>query len=55
MLQHVFDPPPTSLAVPWGYLLTLLAVIAGIGVVSAVCARRLVLRLPLSSVLRAER
>jgi putative ABC transport system permease protein len=52
MLQHVFDPPPDALAVPWAYLLELggAAVLATL-VATALAARGL-RRLPLGSVLR---
>ena len=29
VLTGVFDPPPSSLAVPWSYLLALIALVAG--------------------------
>jgi putative ABC transport system permease protein len=43
VLAGVFDPPPTSLAVPWGYLaliagLTVLALV-GVGVAAARVSR----------------
>jgi putative ABC transport system permease protein len=42
MLQHVFDPPPDRLAVPWGYLaeLSLAGVLGGLLAI-ALAARRL--------------
>jgi putative ABC transport system permease protein len=52
MLQHVFDPPPDHLAVPWGYLLGLGgAAIAATGLAVALAARGL-RRLPLGAILR---
>ena len=52
MLQHVFDPPPDTLAVPGTYLLELAgAAIAATVVAVAVSARGL-RRLPLGAVLR---
>jgi putative ABC transport system permease protein len=52
MLQHVFDPPPDSLAVPWGYL----GELAGASVLATLLATALAVRglrrLPLGSVLR---
>ncbi|HKT82875.1 MAG TPA: ABC transporter permease, partial [Solirubrobacterales bacterium] len=54
MLQHVFDPPPDHLAVPWGFLALLaLGALAGAGVAFAIAARAL-RRLPLGSVLREQ-
>jgi putative ABC transport system permease protein len=54
MLQHVFDPPPDHLALPWGYLGALIgAALAGAGVAIATAARGLS-RLPLGSILREE-
>jgi putative ABC transport system permease protein len=52
MLQHVFDPPPDSLALPWAYL----AELAGSAIVvtaaaTAITASRL-RRLPLGELLR---
>ncbi|MFL5782891.1 MAG: FtsX-like permease family protein [Thermoleophilaceae bacterium] len=52
MLQHVFDPPPDTLTVPWGFLLEL----AGAAVLATLLATALAVRglrrLPLGSVLR---
>jgi putative ABC transport system permease protein len=54
MLQHVFDPPPDHLAVPWKFLALLaLAAIVGAWLAAAVAARSL-RRLPLGTVLREE-
>ena len=54
MLQHVFDPPPDHLAVPWAYLGELaLAALAGGGLAAALAARSL-RRLPLGETLREE-
>jgi putative ABC transport system permease protein len=54
MLQHVFDPPPDHLAVPWGFLGLLgLAAIAG-GLLAAAVAARALRRLPLGEILREE-
>ena len=40
MLQHVFDPPPDSLAVPWRYLAELAgAALVGTVVAGAIAAR----------------
>jgi putative ABC transport system permease protein len=52
MLQHVFDPPPDHLAVPWGYLAGLgLAAVAS-AVVAIAVAAGLLRRLPLGATLR---
>jgi putative ABC transport system permease protein len=54
MLQHVFDPPPDQLAIPWGFLgILALAAVAGALLAAAVAARSL-RRLPLGAVLREE-
>jgi putative ABC transport system permease protein len=54
MLQHVFDPPPDSLAVPW----TFLGLLAGAAIVAAVGAGALAVRgirrLPLGEILREQ-
>jgi putative ABC transport system permease protein len=54
MLQHVFDPPPDHLAVPWGFLgLLLLGAVLG-GVLAAAVAARGLRRLPLGTILREQ-
>jgi putative ABC transport system permease protein len=54
MLQHVFDPPPDHLAVPWKFLALLaLAAVAGAWLAAVVAARSL-RRLPLGTVLRED-
>jgi putative ABC transport system permease protein len=54
MLQHVFDPPPDHLAIPWGFL-GLLVVAAAVGaVLAAAVAARSLRRLPLGAILREE-
>jgi putative ABC transport system permease protein len=54
MLQHVFDPPPDRLAVPWGFLAGLGgAALAGCLVAAALAALQ-VRRLPLAAILREE-
>ena len=54
MLQHVFDPPPDHLAVPWGFL----GGLAGAAVARRRCSRprrrRGLARLPLGAILREE-
>ena len=54
MLQHVFDPPPDNLAIPWRYLAELLAgALAGCVLAGAVAARGLA-RMPLGAILREQ-
>ncbi|HEY0316759.1 MAG TPA: FtsX-like permease family protein [Solirubrobacterales bacterium] len=54
MLQHVFDPPPDHLAVPWGFLALLaLGALAGALLAGAVAANSL-RRLRLGSILREQ-
>ena len=54
MLQHVFDPPPDQLAIPWAYL----GELAGAAVVStalgAAITARWLRRLPLGTLLREQ-
>ncbi|HEY4411673.1 MAG TPA: ABC transporter permease [Gaiellaceae bacterium] len=54
MLQHVFDPPPDRLAVPWAYLGGLggAAILGGLAAVAL--AAFLIRRLPLGAILREE-
>jgi putative ABC transport system permease protein len=54
MLQHVFDPPPDHLAIPWAYLGELAgAAIAATTVAALITAYRL-RRLPLGALLREQ-
>ena len=54
MLQHVFDPPPDALSVPWLFLGGLAAAaILGAALAIAVAVRGL-RRLPLGSILREQ-
>jgi putative ABC transport system permease protein len=54
MLQHVFDPPPDSLAIPWRYLGELVAgAVAGSVVAGGLAARGLA-RMPLGAILREQ-
>jgi putative ABC transport system permease protein len=54
MLQHVFDPPPDALAVPWRYLAELgLGAILATGLSTLVAAWHL-RRLPLGQLLREQ-
>jgi putative ABC transport system permease protein len=54
MLQHVFDPPPDALAIPWGYL----AALGGAAVIATLAATWLasrgLRRLPLGAILREQ-
>jgi putative ABC transport system permease protein len=54
MLQHVFDPPPDHLAIPWEFLgLLALGGLAGAAIACAIATRSL-RRLPLGAVLREQ-
>jgi putative ABC transport system permease protein len=54
MLQHVFDPPPDHLAIPWGYVAGLAgAAIAAAAVAIAIVGARL-RRLSLGAILREQ-
>jgi putative ABC transport system permease protein len=52
MLQHVFDPPPDHLAVPWGYLAGLAGAAVGAAIIAIALAARGLRRLRLGTVLR---
>lgn len=54
MLQHVFDPPPESLAVPWRYLAELAGAAALATVLAVAAAGRGLARMPLGAALREE-
>jgi putative ABC transport system permease protein len=54
MLQHVFDPPPEQLAVPWTYLAELGASAVAATALAVVIAGRRLRRLPLSRLLREQ-
>ena len=54
MLQHVFDPPPDTLAIPWGFLGGLAGAAMLGGLVATALAMRALRRLPLGSVLREQ-
>ena len=54
MLQHVFDPPPDHLAVPWRFFLGLAGAAIVAGLVATSLATLAVRRLPLGAVLREE-
>jgi putative ABC transport system permease protein len=54
MLQHVFDPPPDHLAVPWAFLGGLgFAAVAG-GLAAAAVVALQIRRLPIGAILREE-
>ena len=54
MLQHVFDPPPDHLAVPWAFLAGLGAAAVAGGLIAAALATLQIRRLPLGAILREE-
>ncbi|HMJ00202.1 MAG TPA: ABC transporter permease [Gaiellaceae bacterium] len=54
MLQHVFDPPPDHLAVPWSFLGGLAGAALAGTTIAAVVAARAVRSMPLGAILREE-
>jgi putative ABC transport system permease protein len=54
MLQHVFDPPPDALAIPWGYLAGLGGAAIAATLVATALALRGLRRLPLGAILREQ-
>jgi putative ABC transport system permease protein len=54
MLQHVFDPPPDHLAVPWAFLLGLGGAALAGGIIAAALAALQIRRLPLGAILREQ-
>jgi putative ABC transport system permease protein len=54
MLQHVFDPPPDHLALPWGFLLGLGGAAVAGGLTAAALAALQIRRLPLGAILREQ-
>ena len=54
MLQHVFDPPPDHLAVPWAFLGSLAGAAVLGGIVAVALASRGLSRLRLGTILREE-
>jgi putative ABC transport system permease protein len=54
MLQHVFDPPPDRLAVPWRFLGGLGGAALAGGLIAAALAALLIRRLQLGEILREE-
>jgi putative ABC transport system permease protein len=54
MLQHVFDPPPDHLAIPWAYLGELAGAAAVMTALAALITARRLRRLPLGALLREQ-
>jgi putative ABC transport system permease protein len=54
MLQHVFDPPPDHLAVPWAYLGELAGAATAMTLIAALITARRLRRLPLGALLREQ-
>jgi putative ABC transport system permease protein len=54
MLQHVFDPPPDHLAVPWDFLGGMFGAAAAATLVAVALAGRRLRRLPLGRLLREQ-
>jgi putative ABC transport system permease protein len=54
MLQHVFDPPPDHLAIPWGFLFELAGAALLATIAAAMLAGRGLRRLPLGEILREQ-
>lgn len=52
MLQHVFDPPPDTLAIPWRFLGALSGAAVVAGAVAIALVARGIRRLPLGAILR---
>ena len=54
ILQHVFDPPPDALAVPWGFLAGLAGAAIAATLLATAAAARGIRRLPLGEILREQ-
>lgn len=54
MLQHVFDPPPDHLAIPWAFVGGLTAAAVAGTLLAAALAIHTIRRLPLGAILREE-
>jgi hypothetical protein len=52
MLQHVFDPPPDQLVLPWAFLGELGGAAGVVTLLGVIVARRSIRRLPLGRLLR---
>ena len=54
MLQHVFDPPPDALAIPWTFLAELTGAAAAAGLLASLLAVAGIRRLKLGAILREQ-
>jgi putative ABC transport system permease protein len=54
ILQHVFDPPPDALAIPWGFLAGLASASVAATLVATAAAARGIRRLRLGEILREQ-
>jgi putative ABC transport system permease protein len=54
MLQHVFDPPPDTLAIPWAFLAELAGAAAAAGLLASLLAVAGIQRLKLGAILREQ-
>jgi putative ABC transport system permease protein len=54
ILQHVFDPPPDALAIPWGFLGGLFGAAILATLLATAVATRGIRRLPLGEILREQ-
>ena len=54
MLQHVFDPPPDAMTVPWQFLIELAVASIASGVIAVALTLRSLGRLPLGAILREQ-
>lgn len=54
ILQHVFDPPPDALAIPWSFLAGLAGAATLATLLATALAGRGVRRLPLGEILREQ-
>ncbi|MDX6547677.1 MAG: putative transport system permease protein [Gaiellales bacterium] len=54
MLQHVFDPPPDTMTLPWQFLIELALASIGSGVAAVALTLRSLSRLPLGAILREQ-
>lgn len=54
MLQHVFDPPPDALAIPWAFLAALAGAAILATLIATALAARGLRRLPLGAILREQ-
>ena len=54
ILQHVFDPPPDALAIPWGFLAGLASASVAATLIATAAAARGIRRLRLGEILREQ-